>query len=198
MVLVALWCGAWDSVAFGQADARMAIAEGDLLFVLPATANAITAATGEADHVAIAHRIGGDEGLLYVVEAIGKGVCLTPMDSFLLHNAEADIVVRQVARLDVRRSVGNALRYVGRPYDWNYTPGDSALYCSELVQLCCVDGEGKPVFATIPMRFSDQQGHILPYWQEHYSRQHLPVPEGEPGTNPSQLLRQLASPTGGH
>ena len=183
----------WGSVALGQTYARLAIAEGDLLFVLPDSANAITLATGSADHVAIAHRIGGDEGLLYVLEAVGRGVCLTPIDTFVRHNAKAEIVVRQVPRLDVERSVGKALHYVGRPYDWNYTPGDSAIYCSELVQLCYVDADGKPVFATTAMSFSDQQGHILPYWLEHYSRQHLPVPEGEPGTNPTQLLQQLSS-----
>lgn len=189
-VLMALLC-TLGSVALGQTDVRLAMAEGDLLFVVPHTGNAITEATGEADHVAIAHRIGGDGGPLYVIEAIGKGVCLTPMDSFQLHNAEADIIVRQVPHLDVQRSVRSALSYAGRPYDWNYTPGDSALYCSELVQLCYVDVNGDKLFGTTAMSFSDADGRILPYWQEHYARQHLPVPEGEPGTNPSQLLRQL-------
>ncbi len=169
--------------------------EGTLLFVLPHKANAITQATGEADHVAIVHRIGGAQGPLYVIEAVAQGVCLTPLDSFLVRNADADIIVKQVPGLDAPRSVRNALRLAGRPYDWNYTLGDSALYCSELVQMSYVDCHGKPVFGTVPMQFSGQDGGILPYWREHYGRQGLKVPEGEPGTNPTQLLKQLNAST---
>ena len=180
--------------AAGVGQGVAAAGEGDLLFVLPHVQNAITAATGEADHVAIAHRIGGSGGLLYVIEAVRRGVCLTPIDSFLVRNAQAHLVVRAVPGLDVSRSVRSALQCVGRPYDWNYTPGDSALYCSELVQRCYVDTAGNAVFHLVPMSFSDPDGNILPQWRDHYARQGLAVPEGAPGSNPTQLLHQLARP----
>ena len=191
MLALLLWRATGTAFPHGE---RIKASEGALLFVLPHEGNAITAATGEADHVGIAHHIGGDQGLLYVIEAIGQGVSMTPIDSFLVHNSEADIIVKEVPKLDVARSVRNALHYVGRPYDWNYTPGDSALYCSELVQLCYVNIDGHPVFGTTPMRFSDAEGCILPYWADHYGRQGIPVPEGAPGTNPTQLLLHLAPP----
>ena len=65
--------------------------EGDLLFCCTDSANAITAVTSGVgslpiDHVAVVHRIGGDEGIFYVIEAIKPEVCLTPLDSFLTDN----------------------------------------------------------------------------------------------------------------
>lgn len=167
--------------------------DGDLIFVLPREANAITTVTQgsacrAADHVAILHRIGGSEGLPYAIEAISKGVCLTPIDSFISHNAGCDMIVARLTQIDASASVRNALRYVGRPYDFFYDMGDSALYCSELVQLAVVDSDGKKLFGTIPMSFHDSQGNITPHWHRFYARHNREVPEGAPGTNPTQLL----------
>ena len=78
---------------------------------------------------------------------------------------------------------------MGRPYDFYFQPGDSAIYCSELVQLSYVDATGETVFPTIAMTFCDGPGHIADYWQEHYRRAGLSVPEGAPGTNPNDLSR---------
>ena len=90
-------------------------------------------------------------------------------------------------------------------------PGDSAVYCSELVQMSfvfrgqrergaadgtdgtdCTDGEdyaAEAVFATIPMSFHDSTGRVTEFWTKFYAARGLAVPEGEPGTNPGQLSR---------
>lgn len=185
MIAVALHAGSMDSVR-----------EGDLAFVVNRQGNAITSVTTSIDslpidHVAIMHRIGGDNGPLYALEAIPRGgVCLTPVDSFLVANGgRENIVLGRVEGLDADRSVREALRFTGCPYDFNYMPGDSEIYCSELVQKCYVDGAGSLVFNTISMTFRNPSGEIHPYWVKHYADQGLPVPEGLPGTNPGQLSR---------
>ena len=170
--------------------------EGDLLFVAQAEANAITEVTQGVDglaidHVAILHRIGGDHGPLYALEAIPRqGVVLTPIDSLLAREQAATFVMARVDGADAATSVRNALRYVGKPYDDLFLPGDSAIYCSELVQMCYVDAAGNPVFGTIPMSFHDASGRILDHWTEFYRSRGMTVPEGLPGTNPGQLSRQ--------
>ena len=173
------------------------IEDGDLIFVSPFEGNPITEVTQNndsvgIDHVAIAHRIGGDNGPLYMIEAIGKGVCLTPADSFMVHNRNATIYTARVTGADLNASVKRALNYVGVPYDWLYQKGDSALYCSELVQLCFTDPKGKEIFPTIPMTFRDSTGNIPSHWLDLYAKHHQPVPEGEAGTNPTQIFRHPA------
>lgn len=168
--------------------------EGDLLFACSDSANAITAVTSgidelPIDHVGIVHRIGGENGPLYVIEAVKPVVCLTPIDTFLCHNG-AVIVGRVNVDLDLRRSVKSCLLMVGRPYDDLYLPGDSALYCSELVQRCFVNSDGELVFNTIPMSFHDATGQVTDYWKAFYSSRGMAVPEGEPGTNPGELSRR--------
>ena len=193
-VLMVVTCTAQDQVS---AFRDFSFHDGDLVFVAPPTANAITDVTCHTsdvavDHVAIMHHIGGENGFLYAIEAIGKSVCLTPLDSFIVHNNDCQLIVARIPNIDVKRSVRNALRYVGRPYDDLYLPTDSEIYCSELVQLSFFDITGNRIFATIPMSFHDSTGQITPYWLEHYTTRGLKVPEGEPGTNPAQLLQHPA------
>lgn len=169
---------------------------GDLLFVAQPQDNAITQVTrgvhGLAiDHVAIAHRIGGNHGPLYAIEAIPElGVTLTPLDSLLARESAATIVVGRVSGLDASASVRKALSLLGRPYDNLFLPEDNAIYCSELVQLCYVDTRGRRIFGTIPMSFTDASGQITTHWRAFYATHGRPVPQGLPGTNPGELSRR--------
>ena len=168
--------------------------EGDLLFACSDSANAITAVTSgfdqmPIDHVGIVHRIGGDEGPLYVIEAIKPVVTITPIDTFMCRNAQL-LVGRVNVDVDFDVSVNRCLSMVGRPYDDVYLPGDSALYCSELVQLNYVHHDGTLVFDPVPMSFHDSTGQVTDYWKEFYSVRGMTVPEGAPGTNPGELSRR--------
>lgn len=169
------------------------LCEGDLLFCAQEKGNNITDVTQgvggmKIDHVAIFHRQGGRT---FALEAIHSGVGLTPTDSFMARR-EVVLAARLRDTLGVARSVESALRFVGRPYDFNFMPDDSAFYCSELVQKCYRDSRGELVFKPIPMSFHDQSGRITPYWHDYYARQGLQVPEGEPGSNPGDLSRSAA------
>lgn len=171
------------------------VIEGDLAFVVNRQGNAITQVTqgidGMAiDHVAILHRVGGDCGPLYAIEALPRhGVCLTPIDTFVCRNGAENIVVGRVEQLDAQSSVRNALQYVGLPYDYYFIADNDEIYCSELVQLSFIDKRGNKVFNTIPMSFHDENGCIPDYWIRHYAARSLDVPQGTPGTNPGQLSR---------
>lgn len=169
------------------------LCEGDLLFCAQVKGNNITDVTQgvggmKIDHVAIFHR---QDGRTFALEAIHSGVGLTPIDSFMARR-EAVLAVRLRDTLGVARSVERALGFIGRPYDFNFMPDDSAFYCSELVQKCYRDSRGELVFKPIPMSFHDKSGRITPYWHDYYARQGLQVPEGEPGSNPGDLSRSAA------
>lgn len=168
--------------------------EGDMLFCCSDTANAITVVTTglqnlPIDHVAIVHYIGGEQlGLPYVIEAVKPAVCLTPIDSFLIENGRV-LQGRLNADCDMPASIKRCLAMVGKPYDDLYMPGDSAIYCSELVQMCFIDPSGNLIFDPVPMTFHDATGQVTDYWQEFYQARGMEVPEGEPGSNPGELSR---------
>ena len=155
----------------------------DLLFHVAATENAITAVTpGMIDHVAI--MISADS----VIEAVGKGVVTTPLDS--LRKQKGYYLYARVRHADRQRSIANARRFLGQPYDSLYLPDNEAIYCSELVLLSFVNKRGKPIFQPVPMTFRDSSGQIPTYWQEFYERNGMDVPEGRPGSNPSELSQR--------
>lgn len=188
VLVVAMW------ISLSLAGQELLPREGDLLFCCSDTANAITAVTsgvGEMpiDHVGIVHRVGGDDGPLFVIEAVKPCVRLVALDEFLDENGQV-ILARVNVDLDVESSVTQCLSMVGRPYDDLYLPGDSAVYCSELVQMNYIDTSGRLIFGTIPMSFHDASGSITEYWKDFYSRRGMRVPEGEPGTNPGELSRR--------
>lgn len=167
--------------------------EGDLLFCAKLSDNPITDVTQgigglKIDHVAIFHRVGESA---YALEAVHKGVCLTPIDSFLARREQV-LAARLRDTVGVAQSVDRALKFLGRPYDFNFMPDDSAMYCSELVQKCYRYKNGELVFKPIPMSFHDKTGKITRYWKDYYTRQGLQVPEGEPGSNPGDLSRSEA------
>ena len=168
--------------------------EGDLLFCCTDTANAITAVTSGVeglpiDHVAVFHRIGGENGIPFVIEAVKPAVQLTPLDTFLCQNPHV-IIGRVNVDFDIRQSVRRCLAMVGKPYDDLYLPGDSAIYCSELVQLNYRSVSNRPIFEPIPMSFHDSTGRVTDYWRDFYGQRGMIVPEGAPGTNPGELSRR--------
>lgn len=163
---------------------------GDLLFVVNGDGNSITSVTDGVDGLGIDHVAIYSEG--NVIEAIPvKGVVEWPLDSLLARLTLNDaVLVGRVRGVDPQCSVENAAKFVGLPYDDIFMPGDSAIYCSELVQVSYVSKKGSgPVFGTIPMSFHDSTGRVTDFWTKFYAARGLVVPEGEPGSNPGQISR---------
>ena len=172
--------------------------DGDLMFCVSGKPSAITDVTHGIDemginHVAIFHK---DKNGSYAIEAIHKGVCINPIDSFINANKgngdNRQIIIGRINHdsIDISKSIHNALKYVGRPYDFYFEPSDSAIYCSELVQISFVDHKGKLLFHTTPMSFHNDSGEITAFWRNYYSKAGMNVPEGAPGSNPGELSRE--------
>ena len=116
------------------------------MFVVKEESNPITDATQgidglKIDHVAIFHHTDSTD---YALEAISKGVVLTPLAKFLERTKGKEgkplvAVGRVIADCDMRASMKRALNYLGRPYDHFYMPDDKEIYCSELVQKSYID-----------------------------------------------------------
>ena len=177
-----------------RAQVYGAFKEGDLLFCCSDSINAITSVTSGVedlpiDHVAVVHRIGGEDGLLYVIEAVKPSVQLTLLSDFLYANTTV-LLGRVNADVDIRKSIRCCLMMVGKPYDDLYLPGDSAIYCSELVQMNYVTSSGKQLFDAVPMSFHDTSGRVTDYWIDFYASRGMTVPEGSPGSNPGELSRR--------
>lgn len=183
-LIVVLICGCSQS-RVSVSDLR----DGDLLFVVNGVGNNITSVTDGVDGLGIDHVAIYSEGK--VIEAIPvKGVVEWPLDSFLVRLAVNDaVLVGRVRDVDARKSVEVAAKFVGLPYDEIFMPGDSAIYCSELVQKSYLSKSGDAVFGTIPMSFHDSTGRVTDFWTKFYAARGLSVPEGEPGTNPGQISR---------
>ena len=194
-ILVALVLTVLAALAAVLLHRPYALRPGDLLFQVSegGMSEAIeTATSGNYSHVAILD--GSWTGGVWEATPQG-GVVRTPLRTFLKESArDAEgrpmVSVRRVrGDIDRRDILRRARALAGRPYDFAFMPGDSTLYCSELVYECFRDSAGAPLFTAIPMTFKGPDGEILPYWVRHYEAMGLPVPEGAPGTNPNDLSR---------
>lgn len=170
----------------------------DLLFQVAKRGNAITDVTQGAANLPIEH-VGVYvclDGRPLVLEAIPeRGVCITPLDSFLCRQVSADgrplvVVGRVTGDIDRKCSLERARSFLGCRYDSLFLPDNRDVYCSELVQKSFVHADGTPVFTPIPMTFRDAEGNIPEYWLRFYARHGRSVPEGEPGSNPGDLSRR--------
>lgn len=170
----------------------------DLFFQVAERGNAITDVTQGVANLPIEH-VGVYvclTGRPLVLEAIPeRGVCLTPLDSFLCRQISAGgkplvVVGRVTDDIDRKRSLARARSFLGCRYDSLFLPDNRDIYCSELVQKSFVHADGSLVFSSIPMTFRDAEGNIPEYWLRFYARHGRSVPEGEPGSNPGDLSRR--------
>jgi len=128
----------------------------------------------------------------YVIEAIGKAVVQTPLDSFLKRsNGKVSWARLKQEKKLAARAAQASLHYLGRPYDVAFLPGDSALYCSELVWECFQDRQGKKIFSLQPMTFkAPGTDSTFAGWKNYYQELGIPVPEGVPGINPCGIANE--------
>lgn len=177
---------------------------GDLVFVgLPADYDAdaesmntaISSATGEEGwmnliHVAIAE-VKADS--IWIIDAtIKHGVDRHPLDTFLKDftlkdGSYPEFIVKRVKGIDADGAVERAKSLCGRQYDMRFLPDNEDFYCSELVQACYLDAQGKPVFQSEPMNWLAPDGSMPPYWEHLFGILGMDVPQGVLGTNPQKM-----------
>ncbi len=170
---------------------RYTLQSGDLLFLTENKSdmeNAITASTGEYTHVALVERDSADD--VWVIEASpAKGVRRIPYSQFerkhLLRFYLATVNIYRLAEpFDTAAVIARAKSLIGKPYDYAFLPDNDAYYCSEFIQ--AVFGG---IFESKPMNWRDADGNLPEYWEKHFKELGIPVPEGVPGTNPTDLSK---------
>lgn len=166
------------------------LASGDLIFVSDTSGmgQAVQESTGRYTHVALVERAGDS---LFLIDATQKqGVARRPIENTFANKMPVDFY-RLKTPFDTVTVVARAKSLVGKPYDNAFLPDNDAYYCSELIQVAF-----DTLFPLVPMNWRDKEGNLPEYWKEHFERLGMPVPEGVPGTNPtdmsrSPLLREL-------
>lgn len=166
---------------------------GDLLFFRDTTSMgaAIQESTGKYTHVALVERV---DDTVWIIDATQKyGVSQRP----LLHTRNGEMPYPDVYRVEngcynINSVLSRARSFVGQPYDNAFLPNNGALYCSELIYEVFLDdcsAKGKHLFVAKPMNWRDQNGQMPTYWINHFKKLGMPVPEGIPGTNPTDMAR---------
>ena len=136
-----------------------------------------------------------DSTEINVIEASPqKGVRLISLDDFLaeaplLSGRPAVAVKRCISEFPVEKTISNAKRFLGQPYDWWYMPDNGKIYCSELVFESFLDDNGNHIFESHPMNFKAKDGSIPQFWIDLFEEIGEPIPEGVEGTNPSDLSK---------
>lgn len=168
---------------------RYTLQSGDLLFLTENKSNmekAIAASTGEYTHVALVERDSADD--VWIIEASTKeGVQRISYEQFErkhlrgFYGGGIDIY-RLTVPFDTAAVIARAKSLVGKPYDDAFMPDNDAYYCSELIEVAFGG-----LFPSKPMNWRDADGNLPEYWKKHFEELGMPVPEGIPGTNPTDL-----------
>ena len=163
---------------------------GDLLFCVQQDSDmekAIGSSTGEYTHVAILEV--DNNGRIWIIEATsGVGVHRIPFRHWKKDNGIFR-VYRLSIPFDTAAVIARAKSFIGQPYDDSFLPDNGSLYCSELVYEAFLDSSGKHLFENQPMNFRDKNGKMPRYWKRHFRKLGIPIPEGVPGTNPTDMAK---------
>ena len=92
-----------------------------------------------------------------------------------------DIYIYRYPMIDAEIVKERAERHLGCEYNHSFYPNNGQFYCSQYI------AEILPIFDIIPMKFGDGEKEVSEYWKKYYEELGLPVPVGQPGTNPGQL-----------
>lgn len=177
--------------------------EGDLLFQNIQSgplSNAIEAVTYGVDgkkfsHCALVVKI---HDTLKVVEAIGKDVQVNSLKTFFARSGDTGVIhnitverLRKPYRKLIPEAQAFALKQLGRPYDNDFLMNNGKWYCSELIYAAFRHAnQGKAFFPLRPMTFKDPKTkQFFPAWVRYYKALNMPIPQGQPGTNPGLISR---------
>ncbi len=126
----------------------------------------------------------------FVMEAISRGVVLTPIDTFIKRTGKDKIRIGKVPDSFIPNK--NAmLFFLNKPYDTVFNINNDAYYCSELVYELYKNSRHQHFFNLRPMTFKDPDTkEYFPAWVEYFKNMNVPIPEGEPGINPGGMMNE--------
>jgi hypothetical protein len=201
VLIVVSGCG---STSVNERASNFELQSGDLLFQdldCGELCNAIERVTNgfegcDFSHVGIVNK--GEEGDVFVVEAISTGIETTELSAFLNRsvdrNGQPKVMVGRLIK-PYKKLIPIAIAHVsllfGKPYDKVFAMNNDAYYCSELIyEIFLVANDRVPVFELQPMTFKDPDtGQTLAAWEKYFSDLAVSIPEGRPGINPGGISR---------
>ncbi|MES2558910.1 MAG: YiiX/YebB-like N1pC/P60 family cysteine hydrolase [Bacteroidota bacterium] len=130
---------------------------------------------------------------VYIIEAIGTEVQLTPFSQFASRskNPLVHARLRESNRKLIHNAIQFALQQLGKPYDEPFLYDNGKYYCSELIYDAFLFANGgRPFFQLEPMTFKQPNSStFFPIWEEYYHNLKMEIPEGKPGINPGGISR---------
>lgn len=183
---------------WAQNEKAFTLQTGDLIFQdldCGEMCDAIEAVTQGYDgkhfsHMGLVKRNGNQ---VMVIEAIGKGVQMIPLDSFSKRTQNKMYIgrVKKAYAAMVPKAVAFAVKQLGTPYDDAFIYNNGKYYCSELIYDAFRNAnKGKPFFRLEPMTFKQPGSEAyFPVWIKYYRQLGAEIPEGKPGCNPGGLSR---------
>jgi hypothetical protein len=152
----------------------------------------VTEGVDGKDFSHIALYIFDGQGRPCVIEAVGKGVIYTPIDTFFKRSPKIMVgrVKNQYKPL-ISNMLVNAQKLLGKPYDDVFDIQNDAFYCSELLYWSFKKANNnQDFFPLFPMTYNDPDTKsIFPIWETYFKDLKIPVPESKPGLNPGGISR---------
>lgn len=182
-------------LSFGVFSQKLTLKSGDLLFQsmncgpLCEAINEVTSGYQGRDfsHLGLVY-LKNDS--IYVIEAAGTEVKITPFETFKTYTTEKMYVgrLKRKYRALIPEAIAFALQQIGVPYDEEYVYNNGKYYCSELLYEAFLHANKKPFFELFPMTFkSPKSNEFFEVWAEYYKKLHMEIPEGKPGCNPGGI-----------
>ena len=181
-----------------EAQSNSVLKEGDFLFLdlecggLCDAIEAVTEGVNQQDfsHLGLVH-LKGDS--IFVLEAMGNSVRLSPLSTFLSFTGKAAVQARLKPEHQklIAPAMAFGMKQLGKAYDDAFLPDNDRYYCSELVYDAFRDANGgRPFFSLEPMTFRKPgSSEFFPVWLEYYQKLGIPVPESVPGCNPGGISK---------
>ena len=127
---------------------------------------------------------------VFVIEAAGKAVKITPYETFKTYTKEEMFVgrLKRKYRKYIPEAITFSLQQVGVPYDDEYLYDNGKYYCSELIYDAFLHSYKKPLFDLFPMTFkSPKSNQYFEVWADYYKKLIMEIPEGQLGCNPGGI-----------
>ena len=130
---------------------------------------------------------------VYIIEAIGKAVVLTPYKEFKSRTKNPLYLgrIKQVYSTLIDSAISFAIKQIGVPYDEPFLYNNKKYYCSELIyDAFKSSNQNKPFFELEPMTFKTPNSNTyFKAWVDYYKKLNIEIPEGKPGINPAGISR---------
>lgn len=127
---------------------------------------------------------------IFVIEASGNAVKITPFDTFKTYTKEEMFIgrLKRKYRKYIPEAIVFSLQQIGIPYDDEYLYNNGKYYCSELIYDAFLHSYKKPLFELVPMTFkSPKTNEYFEVWSTYYKNLKTEIPEGQLGCNPGGI-----------